>query len=238
MRILLADDCPDNTALIQAYLEHSPYELDTAQDGAVAVEKFTSGHYDLVLMDLHMPVMDGYMAVKKMREWEREHNLKPAPILALTASGTDDGGQESIEAGCTAHLSKPIKKSMLLETMQQALNGLASVKKATEGGAIVVEADPDLRELIPNFLAGKRQEATTISAAIQRCDYETVRALGHKVKGEGGGFGFDEISAIGADLERAAKAKDADAASSNVRRLVDYLNRVQVVYPESARSSV
>ena len=71
LRILLAEDSPDNRLLIEAYLKKLPYQLDTAENGQVAVEKFVRQHYDLVLMDVRMPVMDGYTAVRIIRDWER-----------------------------------------------------------------------------------------------------------------------------------------------------------------------
>ena len=74
LRILLAEDSPDNRLLITAYFKRLPYQVETAENGKVAVEKFTSGRYDVVLMDIQMPVMDGYTAVRTIRAWEAEHH--------------------------------------------------------------------------------------------------------------------------------------------------------------------
>ena len=80
---------------------------------------FQSENYDLVLMDIQMPVMDGYTATREIRMWETEQNIKETPILALTAFATKDDEKKSLEAGCTAHLTKPIKKAKLLEAIQR-----------------------------------------------------------------------------------------------------------------------
>jgi CheY-like chemotaxis protein len=85
LRILLVDDSADNRLLVQAYLKTYPYQLDLAENGEVAVEKFKSGKYDLVLMDMRMPVMDGYTATIAIRAWESQSGSEPTPIIALTA---------------------------------------------------------------------------------------------------------------------------------------------------------
>jgi two-component system, sensor histidine kinase and response regulator len=119
LRILLVDDSADNRLLVEAYLRKCPYQVDLAENGEVAVEKFKSGNYDLVLMDMQMPVMDGYTATRTIRQWESPQGLKPTPIIALTAFGLKQEMQKSLEAGCDAHLTKPIKKAMLLEAITQ-----------------------------------------------------------------------------------------------------------------------
>ncbi len=121
-RILLAEDSPDNQVLIRSYLKQSPYRLDIADNGAVALELFKNGHYDLILMDVQMPVMDGYEATQAIRAWEREHDLPPTQVIALTALALKEDGVKIFEAGCNAHLTKPIKKHTLLEVLQ-ACNG-------------------------------------------------------------------------------------------------------------------
>ncbi len=126
MRILLAEDSPHNRLLIEEYLKKLPYELHIAENGAVALEKFIAGRYDVVLMDLRMPVMDGYTAVRRMRQWEDEQACAPTPILALTASALDGDIRRSVEAGCTAHLSKPVKKAQLLAALREWTNGSSS----------------------------------------------------------------------------------------------------------------
>jgi two-component system sensor histidine kinase/response regulator len=118
LHILLVEDSQDNRLLIQSFLQKTPYRIDIAENGEIAVDKFTSGKYDLVLMDMQMPVMDGYTATREIRKWEAKEKAEPTPIVALTAYATKDEEQKSLDAGCNAHLTKPIKKVKLLEALR------------------------------------------------------------------------------------------------------------------------
>ncbi|MGZ8366066.1 MAG: response regulator [Nitrospira sp.] len=118
LRILLVEDSPDNQLLVRAYLTPTDYFLDVAEHGAIALDKFKSVHYDVILMDVQMPVMDGYAATRAIRSWERDHDLPPIPIIALTALALKEEGARIFEAGCNTHLTKPLKKSTLLEVLR------------------------------------------------------------------------------------------------------------------------
>jgi CheY-like chemotaxis protein len=112
------EDSPDNQLLVRAYLTPTDYFLDVAEHGAIALDKFKSVHYDVILMDVQMPVMDGYTATKAIRSWERDHDLPPTPIIALTALALKEEAARIFEAGCNTHLTKPVKKSTLLEVLR------------------------------------------------------------------------------------------------------------------------
>ncbi len=117
--ILLVEDTPDNRLLINAYLKSTPHTVDEAEDGAVAVEKFKQNQYDLVLMDVQMPVMDGHAATRAIRQWETEQGRVATPIIALTAHAIKEDMEKSIAAGCNSHLTKPIKKQVLIQAIQE-----------------------------------------------------------------------------------------------------------------------
>ena len=119
MRILLVEDSADNVLLIRAYLKSVPCRLDHAENGKTAVERFQTGNYDLVLMDMQMPVMDGYSATQHIRLWESRQGRPGVPILALTAFGMKEEEARSRAAGCTAHLTKPIRKATLFAAIAE-----------------------------------------------------------------------------------------------------------------------
>ena len=119
LRILLVDDNSDNRLLVKTYLKKLPYEVEEAENGEQALERFQAGNYDLVLMDVQMPVMDGRSATRKIREWETSRNKAPTPVVALTAHAIKEEIDECMRAGCNAHLGKPVKKSTLIECIQE-----------------------------------------------------------------------------------------------------------------------
>jgi CheY-like chemotaxis protein len=119
LHILLVDDSEDNRLLIASYLKKSSHMIDVAENGAIALQKFTAGTYDLVLMDMQMPVMDGYTATREIRQWEKQNSVAETPVVALTAYALKEDTQKSLDAGCNAHLTKPIKKAKLLDALAE-----------------------------------------------------------------------------------------------------------------------
>ena len=119
LRILLAEDSPDNRTITIAYLQDTPYRVESAATGAIACEKFKEGNFDLVLMDWQMPVMDGLTATRTIRAWEQANGRPPTPIVALTASALKGDKEKCLAAGCTGFLTKPIKQEVLLQTIKE-----------------------------------------------------------------------------------------------------------------------
>ena len=119
LRILLAEDSAAIRAFTQTYFKDTPYELDMAENGQVAVEMFQAVRYDLVFMDLEMPVMNGISATREIRQWEQEEDLDPVPIIALTSHDQKEKLVEALDVGCTAHLIKPLTKEAMLKTIDE-----------------------------------------------------------------------------------------------------------------------
>ena len=219
LRILLAEDSLDNVLLIQSYLKPSGYSVDLAGNGEVALRKFISGTYDVVLMDVQMPVMDGYSATRRIRQWEGENRARPVPILALTAHALPEEVQKSLDAGCTAHLTKPIRKATLLHAIEEHTMGHVRVR-----------VNSSLAELVPRFLENRRRDVEAIAAALKHADYENVRILGHNMKGTGAGYGLNRITEIGASLEQAAGRREPEEIRARAAELARYLDGLHVEY--------
>jgi PAS domain S-box-containing protein len=122
LRILLADDSVDNRLLVRTYLKKTCCELVEAPDGAEALQRFKERKYHVVLMDMRMPVVDGDAATRAIRAWEQAENLPRTPIIALTASALVEDVRRCLEAGCDAHVAKPVKRATLLAAIRKLVN--------------------------------------------------------------------------------------------------------------------
>ncbi|HYD30943.1 MAG TPA: ATP-binding protein [Azospirillaceae bacterium] len=116
-RILLVEDTEYNRVVVQTYLKPLHCRIDEAEDGERAVAIFKDGFYDLVLMDVQMPVVDGYAATRAIRAWERQQGRAPTPILALTTHAYASDVEAALAAGCDAHLAKPVRRADLIATV-------------------------------------------------------------------------------------------------------------------------
>ena len=123
LNILLVEDSEDNIILLKSFLKRTPHRVVEARNGREAVELRRRESFDLVLMDIQMPVMDGYTATRTIRQWERESGVDPVPVYALTAYALNGDAEKSLAAGCNGHLSKPISKRVLLESIDQVVQG-------------------------------------------------------------------------------------------------------------------
>lgn len=119
LKILVAEDAPDNLLLIRAFLNDDHWEIDSAENGRLAVQKAAATRYDLILMDIDMPEMDGHDATRQIRVLECKNELPHVPIIALTAHNLAEAASQSMEAGCSAHLTKPVGKAELIQTIQR-----------------------------------------------------------------------------------------------------------------------
>src|SRR5471032_1781634 len=236
LRILLVEDSADNCVITVAYLADTPYQVEIAETGTIACEMFTSGHYDLVLMDRQMPVMDGLTATRTMRAWEHANGRPPTPIIALTASALKGDREKCLAAGCTAFLTKPIKQEVLLQAIKERSS---TMPPASEEASIRIDAIPlrvghKFADLIPAYLLNCRQNVVAMADALDRIDFETVTFLGHQMKGSGGAFGFQAITDIGAALQEASESADAAASRRSLDELSSYLDSLATIPTNSS----
>ena len=230
-RILIVDDSPDNSWLVEVYLKGKQYRLTFEEDGLAAVTRFGLENFDLVLMDIQMPVMDGLTATRAIRELERERGRPRIPILALTASSSLQDMERSFEAGCDAHLAKPISKLELTTAVDRYLRepGSGETAQTKFGEKIRIEVPPGLAQIVPPYLSRRKKEVPEMFDFLAKSDFVRLAEVGRNLKGTGGGYGFLELTHLGSWLEQSAKQQDAEALHKRITDVNDYLDRVQLV---------
>jgi len=257
-RVLVVDDGPENRELVALVLAEAGIAVEEAENGQVAVDKASRTAYDAILMDMSMPVMDGFTATKLLRG----RGMK-LPIIALTAHAMKGFEQEILAAGCTGYVTKPIDIDVLLGTLAEKLGGrrgraaaapMAPARPApapqpvfatshddapgADGPPVVsrLASHPKLRPAIRRFAGRLDEQLLAMDAARTAGDYQELTALAHWLKGAGGTVGYDDFTAPARNLETLAKAGDgqgADAALREIRGLA-----LRMVAPEEDDAQV
>jgi signal transduction histidine kinase/DNA-binding response OmpR family regulator len=222
--ILLVEDHPDNRLIVQSYLKSTPHRLTIAEDGEAAVQAFQRGSFHVVLMDMQMPVMDGYEATRRIRALEREQGRKRTPIVALTAHALDEEIERTRQAGCDSYLGKPIVKATLLAALERH----ASAPSGDEG--LLAAVDPDLWDLVPGYIQKRFRDIAACRGHLESGRFDDIRVIAHAMAGSGGAYGFDEITRLGRALQAAAREKDAQGCARTLDELSVYVQRIHAAY--------
>ncbi len=221
--VLLAEDSPDNQRLISLYLERAGIRVTIAQNGQEAVEQALAGEYDLVLMDMQMPILDGLGATTLLRQAGFDQ-----PIVALTANTSQGDRDRCLRAGCSAFLTKPIDWKVFASVLQTYLPEAGSSTPAA-GFADALADDPEYEALAKQF----REELPDRLAALQEMtdnqQWEDLRRLAHKLKGVASSFGLPEVTRIAADLDRECQAScvDAQAVLNLIQSLAAHVDPIE-----------
>ncbi len=229
IRILVAEDGADNRMLLEHYLRDEPVKLRIAQNGQEALDAVQQGEqFDLILMDIDMPVMDGYTATRRIRAWQQSQALPSqgcaAPIIALSADAMREAVRASMDAGCVAHLAKPMDKETLLKTIRRFAPRQEAQVRPT---AAAISVSEQVQALVPQYLASKEKQIEEARTCLASRDFGPIRRFGHNLKGTGGGYGFPPIERLGTEIERAAAEADA-------RRIAEQLDALHHFVRESA----
>jgi CheY-like chemotaxis protein/HPt (histidine-containing phosphotransfer) domain-containing protein len=240
MRILLVEDNLSNRQMFQLFLKNTPFKIDVAGNGKEAVARAANSLYDLILMDMQMPIMDGFEAVKAIRALESERSRKAVPIIALTAQVFENEKQKCLDAGCTAYIRKPVKKNQFLQVVHDVIlkagpspfDGPEVESLGDSDNDYVARIDTELKPLIPLFLRETRKDLHLMTEALKSNDFEALQGLGHSAKGSAMGYGFDYLGRLCLAIEAAASSKK----THDIEKLLDtyekYLDRVRVEFKD------
>ncbi len=213
IKILLAEDKPMNQTLTAALLKKKGWNIDIAVNGREVLEKLKTSSYDLILMDIHMPHLDGIETTKLIRR-EEQKTGRHIPIIAITAHAMEEDRERFIAAGMDDYISKPLRSNELYATVEKylnpsypnALNILASDMKG-----ILKQLSGDLNlleEIVTIFLTDYQKDLHMLKEGIRQNNYSLVAEISHGIKGELGNLGLKMAYAFATQLEKKAKERD------------------------------
>jgi CheY-like chemotaxis protein len=253
-RILVVDDGEENRELLRLFLEAAGLTVDEAENGSIAVTKALRDPYDVILMDVNMPVMDGFTATGKLRQ----QGLK-TPIIALTANAMKGFEQACLDAGYSGYSSKPIDIDRFMQQMADLLGGRSlegQTATATDGASNhtvkvpqAAEVSPIIsklpstntrfRSLIARFIERLNEQLQAVEQAFVQGKYDDIAAFAHWLKGAGGTVGFDDFTTPAGRLETLSKTGGDDV---DIREAIDDLRqlaaRLVVAESESPATSM
>ena len=262
LRVLLVEDGPTNRKLASLVLRRAGAKVTMAEDGKIGSDLALREPFDLILMDMQMPVMDGYVATRLLRQ-----EGLTLPILALTAHAMKGDQDKCNEAGCSGYITKPIDGNHLVRTVAETVQGLRRPlddrevqslgdletappsSPAQRGDGVspseLVAAsgpplfstldteDPDFREIVLEFADRLNEKADAMQDAYVRKDYQELACLAHWLKGAGGTAGFPGFTQFGARLEMLAQDQQESETEAALAELMKHAARIAVAPPSS-----
>jgi signal transduction histidine kinase/CheY-like chemotaxis protein/HPt (histidine-containing phosphotransfer) domain-containing protein len=222
-RILLAEDNVDNQNLFRIFLGRLGADVSIVDNGALAVEEALQGAYDLVLMDMQMPVMDGLEATRKLRECDYR-----GPVVALTANAMKEDIEKCLAAGCDAFLSKPVDRVRFNQVISMYLQSRED-GRADDSPLIstVLEADPDRADLVHKFVENLPSLLDSLASACANQDWDGLKRRIHDLKSLGGGYGYMQLTKVAEKIESECLSGDTDKVDPLIKELYLLLDRIR-----------
>jgi PAS domain S-box-containing protein len=244
-RILLVEDGADNQRLLRMQLCDAGASVTSALNGQIAVDLATTQTFDLILMDMQMPVMDGYAATRELRR-----RGLATPIIALTAHAMAEDRDRCLASGCSGYLSKPIDEDKLLKTVHEHLaksagagiaGSLPPADKATGPNRIIASApveasspirsshasNPRMMTIIPGFVDGLPGTVGTMIDRLKHNDLPALQKIAHQLLGTCGGYGFAQVSEPARMVEQSIKAgQTLEFITPAVTSLIEIIRRI------------
>ncbi len=241
-RLLIVDDDEYNRLLLLRYLPSPPFSLDTAANGAAAIDAITRNWPDIVLIDMEMPIMNGLEAVGWIRAREQQEGRAPCVVIMMSSNDDPVSIRRGMEAGSNRYLTKPFTREALQAAIQALDTGVAglpaqvpsqpdaparadSAPAPLEG---VVQVDAELLPEVPAFLESRRKMVEAMRAALQAADREQLRTVSHRAAGGLALFGFQWAAWQSRRISLNALEGDARELADKIEQLAVYLRDVRI----------
>jgi len=248
-RILLVEDGADNQRLLRMQLSSAGGSVVSALNGQIALDLATSQPFDLILMDMQMPVMDGYAATIELRR-----RGLTMPIIALTAYALAEDRDRCISSGCDAYLSKPVAEEELLEAVNHYLGICVPDERAGEGIARLTSSvdadhrsdcirsslrdDPRMTEITGEFVESLPGQVRKMLDFLEQRDLLGLQSIVHDLAGSAGGYGFAPITQPARRSEQSMRAHDAlEHVAVQINSMIKLVRRIEG-YDESKELAV
>ena len=199
LKILLVDDNPENRFIVKRFLDGSEVFVSEVGDGDAAVEKFKTDKFDMIFMDINMPIKDGIDATKDIRKYEKDHHLPKTLIIALSANALSQEYDRAMEAGCDDYLTKPLARGKLLATIEK----WQEVEIANE-----MPMDEEIRAAVPMYLENRKKDLEEMKALFAARDDLGIKKIAHKIAGTAENYGQIQLGKTASIMEQSCKDND------------------------------
>jgi len=204
IRVLVVEDNELNQKLLVQMLSNYGFEVFVSNNGLNCINMLQSDNFDVILMDMQMPVMDGYEATRLIREnpdWEH------IPVIAITANAMSGDREKCLACGCSSYLAKPFKAEELINEIKTYLKAEFINNRRHKNNSSAL-SNQLIADLIPEFIELMQEMLVDLTGAIETKNLAEVQNLGHAIKGTAGMYGFMNMSEIAACIEQSAKDKN------------------------------
>jgi CheY-like chemotaxis protein/HPt (histidine-containing phosphotransfer) domain-containing protein len=247
-RVLLVEDVPANQKVAAVMLQRFGIEVDVAENGKEALEKWEESNYDLILMDCQMPVMDGYDATRAIRS---RGDRGRTPIVALTANALESDRKRCVDAGMDGFIAKPFARNDLLKVLEQWLpieslagTGIDTIcrKKKTRSNSGAGEEGPidrdqmesmrtalgeDFDDLVTTYLEGVEEMLAAIPRAWEASDLKELERQAHSIKSSSASVGAVVLSRLAREMEEQVRSNELEEVTEQVQEMEQEFQRVR-----------